>query len=246
MLYKYYSPATMSLNNMDYELLELEHHILQQRRKELKLTQQQVADSAGIQLRQYQRFESGERNITGSSARIMLSVCEVLLLDPFVFLGKGNEKPEAKNIVLPPIEKQGLDYVIPMLAYYTIVSGIPRGMVCSRNQITKCIRKAYANDSLELGKDLNSIEIYANLSFPFWRVVSQRGFLIDNFYHSKEYQRTMLESEGIKTVNSDKNNSIRIVDFESRRFDTNNFNVTVMKTNEEIQKLMIDYAENKT
>lgn len=34
------------------EYMQQEHHILQQRRKELNLTQQQVADKARIQLRQ--------------------------------------------------------------------------------------------------------------------------------------------------------------------------------------------------
>ena len=50
--------------------------ILRGRRDKLKLTQQQVADNVGIQLRQYQRLESGDRNISGASAGIMLSVCE--------------------------------------------------------------------------------------------------------------------------------------------------------------------------
>ena len=46
-------------------------------------TQQQVADKAGIQLRQYQRFESNERGLSGASMRIGLSVCSVLKLDPY-------------------------------------------------------------------------------------------------------------------------------------------------------------------
>ncbi len=236
----------MSFNNMDFELLELEHHILHERRKELKLTQQQVADSAGIQLRQYQRFESGERNISGSSARIMLSVCEVLLLDPFVFLGKGNEKPETKFIILPKIEKQGMSYVIPRHAYYLIVSAIPKGMVCTSDEVINCLRNAYGSETLEFGRDLNSVKIYADHCFPFWRVVSDRGYLINDFYSSKEYQKKCLEAEGVKIIKSKSNDSYRVDEFEHRRFDTNNFNVTVMKTNREIQKLMIDYAENKT
>ena len=60
-----------------------EHHILRTRREQLELTQQQVADKAKIQLRQYQRLESGERSVLGASMRIGLSVCAVLKLDPF-------------------------------------------------------------------------------------------------------------------------------------------------------------------
>ena len=59
--------------------------ILRNRRLDLGLTQQQVADGAKIQLQQYQRLESGERNIESASLRVALSVCAVLKLDPFVF-----------------------------------------------------------------------------------------------------------------------------------------------------------------
>lgn len=65
--------------------------ILQKRRTELSLTQQQVADKARIQLRQYQRLESEERSITSASARIMLSVCAALKLDPYLFLPEFDE-----------------------------------------------------------------------------------------------------------------------------------------------------------
>ncbi len=57
--------------------------VLRHRREELGLTQQQVADKAGIQLRQYQRFESNERGLSGASMRIGLSVCSVLKLNPY-------------------------------------------------------------------------------------------------------------------------------------------------------------------
>lgn len=66
--------------------------ILQQRIAELNMTQQQVADKAKIQLRQYQRLESEERSITSASARIMLSVCAALKLDPYLFLPEFDEK----------------------------------------------------------------------------------------------------------------------------------------------------------
>jgi transcriptional regulator with XRE-family HTH domain len=65
--------------------------ILQKRRTELNMTQQQVADKAKIQLRQYQRLESEERSITSASARIMLSVCAALKLDPYLFLPEFDE-----------------------------------------------------------------------------------------------------------------------------------------------------------
>lgn len=60
--------------------------ILAERREQLCLTQQEVADKAGIQLRQYQRFESGERALRSSTLRIALAVCDALMLDPHRFV----------------------------------------------------------------------------------------------------------------------------------------------------------------
>ena len=54
------------------------------------LTQQEVADRANISQRQYQRFESEERNITTASFRITMSVCKALGIVPETLL---NNKP---------------------------------------------------------------------------------------------------------------------------------------------------------
>ena len=63
-----------------------EHAPLRYRREEKNLSQQQVANLAGITLRQYQRLESGERKLSSASMRIGLSICRVLELDPYRFI----------------------------------------------------------------------------------------------------------------------------------------------------------------
>ena len=68
----------MSLQIMRVE----EKWVLKDYRDKLGLTQQQVADKAQVQLRQYQRFESGERNLSSSSFNIACRVIEALGLDP--------------------------------------------------------------------------------------------------------------------------------------------------------------------
>lgn len=73
-------------NGEAWEVMERDSSILSRRRKQLGMTQQQVADAAHIQLRQYQRLESGERTMAGASMRIGLSVCAVLKLDPYRFV----------------------------------------------------------------------------------------------------------------------------------------------------------------
>lgn len=80
-----YKPRTEIINGEEYEVGQMAHHILLARRQQLGMTQQQVADAARIQLRQYQRLESGERSMSGASLRIGLSVCGALRLDPFRF-----------------------------------------------------------------------------------------------------------------------------------------------------------------
>ncbi len=61
--------------------------VLISRRKQLGFTQEQVAEMAGVQLSQYQRFESGERDIANCSMKTGLAICAVLLLDPYEMVG---------------------------------------------------------------------------------------------------------------------------------------------------------------
>lgn len=55
--------------------------ILREHRIILGLTQQQVADKAKIKIQQYQKFESGERNIMTCSFQIACRVIEALEMD---------------------------------------------------------------------------------------------------------------------------------------------------------------------
>ena len=52
--------------------------ILREKRLVLGLTQQQVADKAKINYRQYQKFESGERNIMTASFQLTCRVLKAL------------------------------------------------------------------------------------------------------------------------------------------------------------------------
>lgn len=83
-----YQPTTDDIfgDGKEWITLEPDKSILIRRRKQLKMTQQQVADAAHIQLRQYQRLESGERSMASASMRIGLSICAVLKLDPYRFV----------------------------------------------------------------------------------------------------------------------------------------------------------------
>ena len=57
--------------------------ILRNRRKELGMTQSEVADQIGVQLQQYQLFEYGKRKVSSSSMILGLRLCAVLELEPY-------------------------------------------------------------------------------------------------------------------------------------------------------------------
>lgn len=57
------------------------HTILREKRLVLGLTQQQVANKAGVVLQQYQKFESGARNIMTCSFKIACRIIEALEMD---------------------------------------------------------------------------------------------------------------------------------------------------------------------
>ena len=69
-----------------------ESTMLREARLRLALSQQQVATLIGIQIRHYQRFEYGEREIQEISIRVGLSLCAVLELDPVDLVFSGNRK----------------------------------------------------------------------------------------------------------------------------------------------------------
>lgn len=62
------------------------HYILADARRKKGLTLQEVSDMCGINIRQYQKFESGERDFKGCAFSLGLRICKVLDLDPFIFI----------------------------------------------------------------------------------------------------------------------------------------------------------------
>ena len=69
-----------------------ESEMLRKARLKLGYSQQQVATMAGMQIRQYQRFEYGEREVYRVNLRTGLLMCAALELDPVTLI--FGEKPE--------------------------------------------------------------------------------------------------------------------------------------------------------
>lgn len=69
----------MNLNGFQMAHLDNDmHSILKEKRQVLRMTQQEVAEKAKITLQQYQKFESGERNIRTASFQLACRVIEAL------------------------------------------------------------------------------------------------------------------------------------------------------------------------
>lgn len=67
------------------EVVMLQGNELAEQRKALGLTQQQVANRAGINIRQYQRLETNERSLASTSFRIGLNICCALKINPMYY-----------------------------------------------------------------------------------------------------------------------------------------------------------------
>ena len=57
--------------------------LLKEARERMGYSQLEVATLVGIQIRQYQRFEGGERAISKANLKLGLIVCKVLEIDPY-------------------------------------------------------------------------------------------------------------------------------------------------------------------
>ena len=79
--------------------------ILREKRLILGLTQKQVAEKAGVTSQQYQKFESGERDIMNSSLRIASRVIEALGMDVTRFC--HNEYALGEEIF---VDEEGMKY----------------------------------------------------------------------------------------------------------------------------------------
>ena len=68
------------------ELTVDEGSIIRSRRMELRLSQKEVAEAIGVELRQYQRFEYGERLVSRTNLKQGLRICAALQIEPFDFV----------------------------------------------------------------------------------------------------------------------------------------------------------------
>ncbi len=61
--------------------MSYDKYVLKKQRQRLGLTQQQAADKAEIQIKQYQRFEAGERELADAGFKTAIRVLKALEMD---------------------------------------------------------------------------------------------------------------------------------------------------------------------
>ena len=153
------------------------------------------------------------------------------------------------HIVLPPIAKEGSIYVIPQYAEVLLTCCIPEGMLATSTALDECLQKAYRDLLPEEYKTQGAsyatqresyaklpmqkfapkiMQLRVNKSFPAWRVISERGHLIDMpvLQQTRELQREILEQEGFTIVEKG-NNQMAVENYKEHLFDFDNLQITV-------------------
>ena len=65
------------------KMLSSQSEILRSARERLGYSQQYIARELGFHIRQYQRFEYGERSLESCSMKTGLKICAILQIDPY-------------------------------------------------------------------------------------------------------------------------------------------------------------------
>jgi transcriptional regulator with XRE-family HTH domain len=71
--------------------------LLKAQRERLRMTQQRVTDIASINIRLYQRLESGERQLSRTSFRIGVALADILELDVHMLVHTSSVEEYLKN-----------------------------------------------------------------------------------------------------------------------------------------------------
>jgi len=212
----------VTLDGATYTVMQQEHHILRQRRLELGLTQAQVAERAGILLRQYARIEGQPGVIRSSGARILLSVCAVLKLDPYLFFpeivqeAKVSAERQVQVIHFPAKPSK----YIPLEEYMDLLRQVPAGKVVTVKTVEAYFCKKYHVEVVVIeveGRFVKEVQ----MAYPFWRQLSANGQLYATTkFKSREQQQQLLERDGLEVVPCGARNAcLKVKDYKKYLFD---------------------------
>ena len=119
-----------------YFAFQSDDRVLFSRRQQLNMTQQELADQAGVPLRQIQRLEAGDSDIRTCPMNTALSICAALLLDPYQFI-HINPQPDPDS--LEPL---------PMLENFTMEDPFHRKGKAGRKPIRRDVMTVLFNNPI--------------------------------------------------------------------------------------------------
>lgn len=141
-----FQAETVNILDGEYEVMMQDHSYLSAQRQAMGLSQQMVATAAGVDLRKYQRLESGERSMCSTSLRVGLAICDVLGLDPHRFVSP-----------IPHVQVSAVEEIPMACAKRKAASTMKKFKVFrSLGKIDESIRK-HELVAVEYGKDIYEV-----------------------------------------------------------------------------------------
>ena len=107
---------------------------------------------------------------------------------------------------------------VPYAVYINLLRVVPKG------RLTRYVRNQLSAENIEFTCDAletrKIFECYAQGEIPFWRVVSERGFLTDSMNCSRDRQEKLLNEERFTITESGAGNrSLRVENYKEYLFD---------------------------
>lgn len=112
---------------------------------------------------------------------------------------------------------------VPYAVYINLLRAVPKGRLTRYVDIENYVRKQLNVENIEFTCDAldtrKIFECYAQGEIPFWRVVSERGFLTDSMNYSRDRQEKLLNEERFTiTECGTANRSLRVENYKENLF----------------------------
>lgn len=131
-----------------------------------------------------------------------------------------------KYVCLPPLVRSQFENYYPYTAYLALVCEIPYGQIATITSIADTLAEVYEAEGLHLERLITHIEDKLRGVYPYWRVVSERGHLLESA--GKSTQQEYLEQEGHIIVQPNPDYDAYIVkDYQDKIFDFSNLHFTI-------------------
>ena len=157
----------------------------------------------------------------------------------------ANQNMTQKHVVLPPVKVDvGGNYVFPWHAYMMLVCEIPAGKVASIDDIIESLTEAYGME-LPLEHSLSDLDMRLKESYPYWRVVSERGHIHNSNKSSGDLNKLRAEGIEIKEPRQEID-SLVIQDFKDKKFTFSSLKISVLGTDNELMEKLLQHRNGTT